>query len=232
MSTLSFWLMLLIERRVGLTAWHVPHSLLMLVMSAWLYIVECWPELRRDNDCMVLGPDNAHRETILWLTLTWNWLEINTAWQWLMPRRLSPLCRVYVVISCQVSQIYCTGPHPGAAVSAGDVRLGIHSAVVSTLVSDGVSQRVTGRGAASSDILSDLCSLRWLTHRPRQPREHHLNSCHPTLKSDTLRHDQQWPPVPRDCPWLKMGRRKQIVPKKSDNLDDQDPSKTAKNDEG
>ena len=121
---------------------------------------------------------------------------------------------------------------PGAAVSAGDVRLGIHSAVVSTLVSDGVSQRVTGRGAASSDILSDLCSLRWLTHRPRQPREHHLNSCHPTLKSDTLRHDQQWPPVPRDCPWLKMGRRKQIVPKKSDNLDDQDPSKATKNDEG
>ena len=60
---------------------------------------------------------------------------------------------------------------PGAAVSAGDVRLGIHSAVVSTLVSDGVSQRVTGRGAASSDILSDLCSLRWLTHRPRASLE-------------------------------------------------------------
>ena len=29
-----------------------------------------------------------------------------------------------------------------------------------------------------------------------------------------------------------MGRRKQIVPKKSDNLEDQDPSKAAKNDEG
>ena len=32
--------------------------------------------------------------------------------------------------------------------------------------------------------------------------------------------------------WLKMGRRKQIVPKKSDNLEDQDPSKVTKNDEG
>merc|ERR1712123_308601 len=31
--------------------------------------------------------------------------------------------------------------------------------------------------------------------------------------------------------WLKMGRRKQIVPKKSDNLEDQDPSKVTKNDE-
>ena len=29
-----------------------------------------------------------------------------------------------------------------------------------------------------------------------------------------------------------MGRRKQIVPKKSDNLEDQDPSNAAKNDEG
>ena len=118
MSTLSFWLMLLIERRVGLTARHVAHSLLMRVMSAWLYIVEWWPELRRDNDCMVLGPQQTMlTERQYWLTLTWNWLEINTAWQWLMPRRLSLLCRVYVVISCQVSQICCTGPPPGAAVS-------------------------------------------------------------------------------------------------------------------
>ena len=31
---------------------------------------------------------------------------------------------------------------------------------------------------------------------------------------------------------LNMGRRKQIVPKKSDNLEDQDPSKATQNDEG
>ena len=33
-------------------------------------------------------------------------------------------------------------------------------------------------------------------------------------------------------PGWDMGRRKQIVPKKSDNLEDQDPSKPAQNDEG
>ena len=31
---------------------------------------------------------------------------------------------------------------------------------------------------------------------------------------------------------LKMGRRKQIVPKKSDNLEDQDSTKATQNDEG
>ena len=224
MSTLSFWLMLLIERRVGLTARHVAHSLLMRVMSAWLYIVEWWPELRRDNDCMVLGP----QQTILTQRQysDWHWLEtdlksIQHGSDWC---HVDWVCCVESMLSLAVRCLRSAVPaRPQGQLSV---------VTVSILVSDGVSQRVTGRGAASSDILSDLCSLRWLTHRPRQPRELHLNSCHPTLKSDTLRHEQQWPPVPRDCPWLKMGRRKQIVPKKSDNLDDQDPSKAAKNDEG
>ena len=54
----------------------------------------------------------------------------------------------------------------------------------------------------------------WLSER-EDTQQDHVRQCHP-----------------QQLTWLKMGRRKQIVPKKSDNLEDQNSSKATQNDEG